>query len=241
MNIAKGINEEVWKLWEDTFKNDDDVYVPLIYPDLEPKTFLFVGSNPSFSVKGYLRFLKGEPKYSDIKPEQFFNWNARDKFDYKKAQGIEEEAREKYFYFQPFRKITEEITGDYKDWNHVDLFFYRETSQNSLKEKVYPQNQLSPFGRKQLDLSKRLIIEARPKIIVVVNAFASKLFIEEVFEEMSGDIDAKLGYHLLQFDGRDIPVFLASMLTGQRAMDVYSRQRLEWHIKKGYESFCELF
>jgi len=234
MNIVDEINQKVWKLWEE--EHNDKVYVPLIYPNLEPKPLLFIGSNPSFSVKGFLSFIKGT-QFSNIDPNTFFHWSNRDEFRWKDAQNIEELARRKYSFFAPFRDIAKDISGDCHDWNHIDLFFCRETNQNSLKNKVYPKNKLSEFGCRQLVLSKKLIIEAKPKVIVVANAFASDLFKEEVFKkEMSKEIDKERGCHLLRVDERIIPVFLASMLTGQRAMDRYSLQRLKWHIKKCYET-----
>ena len=41
-----------------------------------------------------------------------------------------------------------------------------------------------------------------------------------------------MGCHIGNIDGRSVPIFLVSMLSGQRALDVYSYQRLKWHIKR---------
>lgn len=48
----------------------------------------------------------------------------------------------------------------------------------------------------------------------------------------SDNFDQEHGYHITRFTGKPVPTFLGSMLDGQRAMDRYSRQRLQRHIKR---------
>ena len=42
--------------------------------------------------------------------------------------------------------------------------------------------------------------------------------------------DKSIGTYLYKYNEKEIPVFISSMLTGQRALDVESRIRLIWHI-----------
>jgi hypothetical protein len=84
------------------------------------------------------------------------------------------------------------------------------------------------FVRSQLELSKQLIVGVKPRVIVVANAFASEVFAKQ----FSTEFDENVGYHKTQLMGKSVPTFLGSMLTGQRAMDVYSYQRLKWQIKQ---------
>jgi hypothetical protein len=78
-----------------------------------------------------------------------------------------------------------------------------------------------------LEFSKQLIRKINPITIVVANVSASKIF-EEIFVATFND---KLGHHEIMLNNnRKIPVFFCSMLTGQRAMDSYSFERLKWQI-----------
>lgn len=42
--------------------------------------------------------------------------------------------------------------------------------------------------------------------------------------------DPQVGHNYYDIDGNAIPIFFASMLTGQRALDNYSFERLQWHL-----------
>jgi hypothetical protein len=229
MNEINQINQKVIELWQRTFNDDENVFMPLLYSPIKRNILLFVGLNPSFSQKGFQIVLKDTP-YSHINPGYFFHWHNRVMFDLETAQEIERLAKKRHPYFAKFEKIAE-YTG--MDWEHVDLFFFRETSQKILKTRVYGVDGINEFGRSQLKLSREIIEETHPKMIVVANAFASKIF----SEEFKAQFDEEQGYHTINLNGQVVPVFLGSTLTGQRAMDVYSYQRLRWHIKKAIEHF----
>jgi hypothetical protein len=217
-------NQAVMRLWQHTFSDDADVYMPLIYPPIKKDVVLFVSLNPSFSQEGFRAILR-DTQYSQISPVDFFHWRNRARFDLGTAQAIEVLAKNKYAFFGKFKDIARYVAVD---WEHIDLFFNRQTNQDAFKQAVYDDDILSEFGRRQLELSKGLVVEACPRVIVVANAFASRVFAEE----FNAEFDEEHGYHTIQLHGQVVPVFLASMLTGQRAMDVNSYQRLRWHIKK---------
>src|SRR3989338_1375799 len=44
--------------------------------------------------------------------------------------------------------------------------------------------------------------------------------------------DDERGFHWLKLDGTRVPIFFSSMLSGQRALDTGSYERLVWHIKQ---------
>ena len=223
MDMISRTNLAVMDLWQDTFSDDADVLVPLIYPPIKRDALLFVGMNPSFSQKRFQEILKDTP-HSRIDLAEFYHWRNRAGFDLEKAQAIEAIAKSKYPFFAQFKRIAEYASAD---WEHIDLFFYRHTNQNDFKRMVYTGNSLNEFGSSQLELSKELLIEARPQAIVVANASASDVF----RAKLGTRFDDKLGYDTIYLNGHVVPVFLASMLTGQRPMDVYSRERLCWHVK----------
>ncbi len=249
MDISSRINQEALRLWERTFEETADVPLPLIYAPMKQGTLLFVGLNPSFSKKGF-RFLQGP--YSNLDPIKYFHWSNRAGFELEIAQGVSELAKKKHPFFKKFRCVADYCSIDREpmiDWEHVDLFFYPETRAEKLKSNplIYAKNGITAFGSEQLELSKKLILELAPKVIVVANAFASGVFVHEFNAEFDkGSVHQKpgpdgrlllkdlgeTGHHVIRINNRAVPVFLASMFTGQRAMDSYSYQRLRWQIKK---------
>lgn len=50
------------------------------------------------------------------------------------------------------------------------------------------------------------------------------------------EYDLESGYHNLVLGSLKIPLFFSGMLTGQRALDNGSFERLKWHIKKAVET-----
>jgi len=89
----------------------------------------------------------------------------------------------------------------------------------------------------QFDLAKKMIIDIKPMIIIVSNAFVRDVF--------KGNTNVKPGFTLNDEEKtikeygtplvssplKDIPIFFTSMLSGQRALDLGSFDRLIWHIK----------
>lgn len=223
--VTEEVNRRVVALWENKFSDSayDVEWMPLVYPPLRKESILFIGLNPSFSDTGFRTILADTP-YISISSREFFHWRNRSKFDIATAIAIESVGRIKYCFFAKFIEIS-----DYMQipWEHIDLFFYRETNQNKFKRFILKNDGITEFGSKQLELSKILIKEARPQIIVVANALASKIF----KEEFDLKFDEELGCYVMALNEQPVPVFLASMLTGQRAMDTYSYERLKWHIR----------
>jgi hypothetical protein len=223
MDRISRINLAAMNLWQDTFSDDADVLVPLIYPPIKRNVLLFVGMNPSFNETRFQNILKDTP-HAQIDLAEFYHWRNRARFDLKTAQAIEVIAKSKHLFFAQFKRIAEYASTD---WEHLDLFFYRHTNQDHFERMIYSGNRLNEFGSSQLELSKELLIEACPQVVVVANAAASDVF----RDQLGTKFDDKLGCDTIHMDGHVVPVFLASMLTGQRSMDVYSRERLCWHVK----------
>jgi hypothetical protein len=228
MTLGHSINSKSLDLWQKTFKDDDDVLLPLLYPSLKREAILFIGLNPSFSQKGYSSLFR-DTQFSNLDPLSFYHWRNRKNVDLQIALQIEQLAKDNYRYFKKFKEIATDIN---LEWEHIDLFFFRETSQAQFKKRFYSGSHPSDSAKSQLELSKQLIVEANPRVIVVVNAFACSIFLE-MFPNIN--CDKKRGYHQILLQNRSIPIFLASPLTGQRAMDNYSYKRLRWHIRQAME------
>src|SRR5699024_10216291 len=136
-----------------------------------------------------------------------------------------------YTYFRRFVDISQK-TG--VKWSHWDLLFFRETKQRYI-DKLIKKDYGIDFIKEQLEISKRIISMSRPKIIVVSNTKArrfmrnkkSRLYMGSEFE-----FDEGLGTYIIINDDvlAGTPVFFTSMLTGQRALDNGSYERLVWHI-----------
>jgi hypothetical protein len=170
MDKVDEINQELIELWKSQFKDDERVRLPLFYPPLNKDAeLLFIGLNPSFGKR--------------IKPKKrkWFLWKEFlqrkcQADDIRKVQEMEQRAKSHYGYYAPFRKMARDSDVD---WEHVDLFFYRKTSQTKFKAVVSDENSfshLNDFGNKQLELSKQLISLFRPKVIVVANRAAGIIF-----------------------------------------------------------------
>ena len=108
------------------------------------------------------------------------------------------------------------------------MLFYQETAQNSFHE-IEKANGGKEFIATQLQITKQILEKAKPKVIVVSNTLARKLFTENL--SLNCVFDNEIGTHRIN-EGllKGTPVFFTSMLTGQRALDNGSFERLQWHI-----------
>lgn len=162
-------------------------------------SILFIGINPSFT-----------GKYLERTESDFYH---------------NEQVGEVYSYFKKFQDISRK-TGI--AWSHLDLLYIRETNQKNV-ENIFSNENGKLFITKQLELSKNIIEQSKPKVIVVSNTFARRLF----SVDFKVEFDENIGTYKIQNEElKDTPVFFTSMLTGQRAMDLGSYERLVWHIKQ---------
>ena len=210
------IHNKVIELWEN---QDISKRVPLFYSDLKKNSLLFIGLNPSFSETGFKRILKDtdyENIVSDL--EDYFSFDKFEKKKIKDFQKIGQISREKYQYFTKFKDLSEAIKCD---WEHIDLLFMRQTNQKEVEKMLKINGQ---FIREQIDLTTGLIKTLTPKMIVVENAFVSRI----LKEKLELKWDDNIGTY--RFDEKT-PTFLSGMLTGGRALDLGSYDRLKWHLK----------
>lgn len=207
--------------------------MPLLLGDYQVGAdLLIVGMNPSFSedpVEGILR-KSGVPE-SDV--SSFFAWDPT--LDMEAMQDrvaklgqFEAVARAEYKrYFGPLDDFARNIGA--APPAHIDMFLMRHTSQKDFQNaygKTFDELKLVPFALKQFELFSFTLKAMLPKVVVIANAAAS-------------DVAVK-GLPLTHWkDGRsyrwnelpDVPFFLSGMLSGQRALDRYSRNRLALDVK----------
>lgn len=216
---------ELWREYSDEFNLER---IPLVYPELNDSDILFVGINPSF-----------DEDWSEERGWESFDnpykWENRMDEKLQEAQEARIKARGQANYFQHFR----EWFGPWHNggWEHIDIFAIRETTQNKVKSKlkINSSNRIeSEFAQRQFDAAIDLIDGLNPEVIVVVNALASKLIQNHAGEDyqISEGLDQDLGCHYMELAGTRYPILFSGMITGQRALDVGSRERLKWQIDR---------
>lgn len=201
--------EETYKSKIESIFNDEKYQsVPFIergyavQRDIPFGSILFIGINPSYSEK--------KTKVQ----ESFFYSN--------------HQQEEVHQYFKKFQDIAEKTEVE---WSHLDLLYIRQTDQKIVKS-IFSDSIGHEFLNKQLAISKFIIEQSKPKVIVVSNAYARDLFLTEC--GFTTKFDDTIGTHKVVNNDylEGIPVFFTSMLTGQRALDNGSYDRLVWHIKQ---------
>lgn len=151
-------------------------------------------------------------------------------------------------YFKSFQNIVKNLKHDYnKDvtWSHLDLFSFRETNQKYIESELIKSEEGLSFLIKQLEFAKKRIEFLNPKIIIVSNALARRFFGKDLYENKNGfkenvwmgfefKFDKEIGTDKIISDSvlKNTPVFFTSMLSGQRAIDNGSKERLIWHINE---------
>jgi len=197
------INKAVLNLWSNHPPADDRP--PLLYPPLKEDGILFVGCNPAWVEKMNI------PSFSALLAAP------------SKERAIieaENKSLDSYPYFKPCKEISDALDCE---WAHIDWFFSRETSQEQLEKFVLVEPakwdvpvKLTSSGQEQIKLSRQLINGCSPKVIVVINALASKIARTE-FSLHSTKLDND-GLYWADIAGRKVPVILSGMLTGQRVV-----------------------
>ena len=171
----------------------------------EPKkdALVFVGMNPSFSKKGWKALLRVSDT-SDLDPESFLQWPSPQDFKIELSHKLEALAKKKYPFFAPHRALSSILN---LEWAHFDLFAYRETSQFNTRTLVLKEGEeieLTDFGLQQIVLFENLLQLAQPKVVIVVNALASQIYLKR----RSPKFDSSKGYYIDSFDNsKDFPVF----------------------------------
>ena len=150
-------------------------------------------------------------------------------------------------YFEPFRKIKEELEKEPYEipavtWTHLDILVFRETDQKYVDTLLTLENGI-PFIYEQVMLARERILHIQPKVIVVSNTKAKELMGKNRFKNDKGeefgvwmDFEYKFDMDFGTYRITNVPeldhthVLFSSMLSGQRALDLGSRERLVWQI-----------
>ncbi|RYZ83991.1 MAG: hypothetical protein EOP04_18885 [Proteobacteria bacterium] len=183
-----------------------------INPDL-----LFIGMNPSFS--------KGLQK-SDAAPH--YRWDSsmhQDKID--RLINFEREAQQNYkIFFEPLRLFSLSVRADV--FENLDLLPVRHTSQSEVISSYWNKKEEAiEITKLFLELFKTTLLRINPRSIIVANAGVSKKLIE-ILDLKSSDENRSYRWQLM----KEVPFFLSGMLSGQRAIDKFSRDRLAADVRQ---------
>ena len=136
-------------------------------------------------------------------------------------------------FFQAINKFYGELGDNTPPLAHHDLLFIRETAQKVvLKWKDELEKYNHDFFSKQLDLSKKIIEDSMPRLIVVLNA-GSRVLFKKLFENKQCNpfFNKDIGAYNYHIGKKNTPVLFSGMLSGQHALDLGSRESLCWHIR----------
>lgn len=258
MEIAEWANMELLKLWEE-FSHAKELTRrwPLLYNPLRKGGLLFVGLNPSWSedwLEKYWKRLKSQGRFptSGVRSgAELFEWDGpsrQKKDDIQKMDNVAVAKKgELYPYFVPMEKMASDVEMA-EGWAHIDLFAVRERYQKLVRKELEIDKLVrrmredandSTLGRgfagQQLVIATQLVGKLEPVAIVVANALASAILrarwkIVDPGNWREDETFIKNGHHEIELNGRTVPVFFSSMLSGQRALDKGSRERLAWQV-----------
>jgi len=230
-NILTETNRKLREIWrvhlaDNTWPALIPKLWPLQYHPMQPGKLLFVGLNPSHNQRDNnllsIQVGQGTDPLSD---DHALVVARRDE----ESMGLH--GGRLHPYFRQFARF--DPTGT---WNHIDLFAIRHTNQSEAVAALRLDEDTgfsSPFVREQIELAFSLIAELRPPTVIVVNAFGSTI-VKRYLKKQNPNfaMDDVTGIYWSKINGRRVPFFFSGMLTGQRAIDNHSLERLIWHVRR---------
>lgn len=224
------INKKIINIASKYFNDFESPAAPVFYDNFKKGGILFIGMNPSCGG------LNSKLISSDQK--KLLLWNNGNDIESKvdKIIDIEKIFIDKYPYFKLMKNICDLSDLKNKHFLNIDIFILKETNQKKFVKDIVKSEDsksiiLNDFGLEQINLFKVILKELNPEVIIIVNAKASHIFKQEFKNDLQFS-DLK-GYHLLN---NKIPIFFSGMLTGQRALDKHSYERLVWHIQQSIKN-----
>jgi hypothetical protein len=223
-------NDAIKRLWKPVFEN---ITIPTKKTNVEFKQFCFHVNQDESPIW----FFGMNPSLLDSTNEFISQTTPPDKH---LIAELEKEQKKMHKEIQYFKRATvffeeEVIIPELRKPIFHDLYPVRHTNQKEFV-KFLKDN---PGFCKELDkATKDLIDGIMPEIIVIANAKASELMQKIFFGESEAEKiklkgKTKCPY---KFNGKKTDMIFSSMLSGQRALDTYSRSRLAKEIIETWES-----
>lgn len=242
MGTFDSYNEKIWELWQsfpDTTARED-ARCPVQRSGVGDPDIVFVGMNPSFSedwVQKCLDEALTQPQFANFKgidPNQLFAFDSEAGNRRALIKAVDAISEEIHPYHTALASFAKSIGNELNlAWSAFDLFGWRETSQKAFLFRIHEsKDRIRPFFRRQLDLVFETLRQVRPRAVVVANANACHILLKYHVPGATFDPES-CAYQFKETDR--LPFYFSGMLSGQRALDTYSRERLAWHLR---ELFC---
>jgi hypothetical protein len=230
-NTHAEVNRRLRDIWRSHLASDSwpeaiPKLWPLQYLPMEPGKLLFVGLNPSHNQRDdqllSIQVGQGTDPLSDAHANVILR---------KDEESMGLHGGKLHQYFRQFSRF--DPTGA---WNHIDLFAIRHTNQSQVAEALRLDEDAgfsSSFVSEQIELALSLMAELRPPVVVVVNALGSTIMKRYLSKQNPNfALDGETGFYWSTINERRVPFFFSGMLTGQRAIDNHSLERLIWHVRR---------
>ena len=213
--------KEYVKFWNenkdnDTFENFFDKF-----SDYAPK--IEIGDFDD-TVRNGLLFVSCNPSGTDT---DFYEQN--NKIDYEEVIWYSKKKDTSGF-LGALKKFAEHCGYD-GNYSKLDVFCVVKKSQDDVEDHYKKHKDVY---EEMFDIFVSTVEKLEPKVIVVPNAFVRDLFQNDFSEKIGYDKDQEpnCGGHKAKFGNHETYIFFTSMLSGVRALDVGSRELLEWAVKR---------
>lgn len=176
------------------------------------------------TVRNGLLFVSCNPSGTDT---DFYEQN--NKIDYKEVMWYPKKKDTSGF-LGALKKFAEHC-GYNGNYSKLDVFCVVKKSQDDVEDHYKKHKDVY---EEMFDIFVSTVEKLEPKVIVVPNAFIRDLFQNDFSEKIGYDKDQEpnCGGHKAKFGNHETYIFFTSMLSGVRALDVGSRELLEWAVKR---------
>ncbi|QOL48537.1 hypothetical protein [Massilia litorea] len=227
MPIARQFNERALEIWR-AFHTAPTL-MPAHYPDghfVEKMRLLMLGINPAYNAaKLQARIMA---LGFDLTVDDVYGWHPETGAPHAaRLLETEQDAFNNHQVFFGPQRCFAEAVGCLDSYSHLDLLHGRHTNMNEYLQSLNEPGTPRLFRQAQIDLTGETIRRIRPQVVVVANATASRLALEYMGLQPADDSGTRFTLAGLP----ETRFFLAGMLSGQRAMDTFSRIRLETDVK----------
>lgn len=177
------INAKVLNLWKEFSEKQQlpTKLYPLLYDKFKYNQLLFIGLNPSFNADMMKSLgIKSGILADEDDVEAVYRWNnsLTDLLKIGMIINLDSYAVLHHDYYKVLHKIASKIKPQL-EMQAIDLLFIRQTKQKEIEKYIKISEDrvkaIDPFFKKQIEFTFELIRHLKPRIIVVVNAFASRI------------------------------------------------------------------
>lgn len=188
--------------------------------------FYYIGTEKNIKNVTYNKYFK--PLY-ELANSVFDNnvkwdWCNTDWNEYENIIATEKSLKD---YFQVIKKYYDDHKSKEYTLYVGDLIYIHETKQGNILDWLKCDKELKYYIKNSFNAHLNLLIEKGVKdLIIYINNAQASQWIAEIFN--SNKQESCFTY---EYKGRKYPIVLGSMIQGQRAMDVFSRDRLIKELK----------